>query len=136
MNTKAASRRWLPVDLVVLSWVVVWVVVGLQVGANLREMRQVGDTLETTSQAVDLLASGLRPLSNIPLAGASFDEVADTLENAAVDVATSADVTRSSLHELSILLALAIAVIPNVPVLAAYLPYRRRQSRPPPIAGG
>lgn len=129
-STTAVSRRGIALlDVIVGVWVLSWVVVGLIVGADLRELRQIGDTLDSSARAIGAVSDGLDALSNVPFAGEGLGDVAGTLDETAADVEESAAVTRSSLSELSVLITIAIAVIPGVPTLAGYLPYRVRRFR-------
>ncbi|MCB0995192.1 MAG: hypothetical protein KDB21_08890 [Acidimicrobiales bacterium] len=119
------SRNRLLLDIALAVWAIAWIVLGIRVALNLRDVRQVSDTMESISDTIDSSNVAVDALGNLPLAGATFDDIAADLTRTATDVRESAAVTRSALTELSIELGVAMAVIPTASVLPLYVSARR-----------
>lgn len=128
------GRLWL-LDALMALWVALWIFVGIYVGVEFHHLARLATTLSATGQALRQVGGGLAVFTHLPGVGARLAKVATQL--GAVSHAALADAasTRSSVDQLSYLLAVAIVVIPDVPALAAYLPYRARRARQPRQAG-
>ena len=121
------SVRWL--DLVVLLWIAVWVVMGVVIGIQVRNLRQLSDTVVGAGSAVQKTGQALRPLSGLPFVGSRIDRVERQIEAAGVQAQASGEQSRRSIGSLSILLGVAIILIPTVPLAAVYVPLRLSWAR-------
>jgi hypothetical protein len=66
----------------------------------------------------------VRTLGSIPFVGSRVSTVADQVEEAGRSAQASGRDSRDSTENLSVLLALSIALIPTLPLLGLYLPLR------------
>jgi hypothetical protein len=116
-----SAPRIVAFDTVVATWVVLWIAIAIGVAHDTRQLADVGETVSQTGSAIQQVGGAL---GSVPLLPSGVSDTADSVQAAGASAIeggqTSADATR----RLAILLALAIAVIPSVPVLGLYLPLR------------
>lgn len=111
-------------DVVTVAWVVLWVVLALLVAREVRDLRNLSDTVVTAGVAVERTGGLVRNLGSIPFLGGQVSEVAGEVEAAGRSAQASGRDSRDSAENLSVLLALSIALIPTLPLLGLYLPLR------------
>jgi hypothetical protein len=111
-------------DLVAVVWVVLWIALALLVGREVRNLRELSDTVVTAGVAVEETGGLVRSLGAVPFVGKRVSEVADEVEAAGRSARVSGRDSRDSTENLSVLLALSIALIPTLPLLGLYLPLR------------
>jgi hypothetical protein len=71
----------------------------------------------------------LQEISRIPLVPEGPGRLGDEVRAAATEARRSARSIETDLRRLAVLLGFAVSVVPTAPVLATYLPDRRRRSR-------
>lgn len=131
-------------------WVVVWLVAAVVVAASIKQLEDggaaavsAGDGLEETSAGLRRAAGGLHEtaealgaIDRLPFVpgdpGAAVERTAVDVERFAVRVRVTADDAREagrdaqeSARTLAIVLGLAIALVPTVPIVVLYLLLRR-----------
>ena len=111
-------------DVVAVVWVVLWVGLALLVGREVRNLRDLSDTVITAGVAIEETGGLVRNLGSIPFVGNQVSSVADQVEEAGRSAQVSGRDSRDSTENLSVLLALSIALIPTLPLLGLYLPLR------------
>jgi hypothetical protein len=111
-------------DVVAVLWVVLWLALALLVGREVRNLRELSDTVVTAGVAVEETGGLVRNLGSIPFVGGQVSTVADQVEEAGRSAQASGHDSRDSTENLSVLLALSIALIPTLPLLGLYLPLR------------
>ena len=117
------------VDGALALWVAFWLVVGGATAVSVWQLSEVGSTLTQSGQALDTAGEGLQRLGDLPLVGDRTEQLGDEIRTTAVEIAERGRDTRTGLRRLSILLGLAVALIPSAPVLALYLPRRLARRR-------
>jgi hypothetical protein len=120
----AGARLIRLLDVVAVLWVVLWVALALLVGREVRNLRELSDTVVTAGVAVEETGGLVRNLGSIPFVGGQVSTVADQVEEAGRSAQASGRDSRDSTENLSVLLALSIALIPTLPLLGLYLPLR------------
>jgi hypothetical protein len=148
------SRSVLVADLVVAAWAIVWIALGFVVVREVRQLNELNDTVVTAGEALDQTGDGLRgtseglreahralqAIASLPFVGREIEEnlegAADTLDDIAAEVeetARSAQASgrssKESTDDLSIILGLAVALVPTLTLLAAYAPFRSLRLR-------
>lgn len=143
------SRSVLVADLVVAAWSIVWIALGVVVAREVRQLNDLSETVVTAGQALDQTGDGLRGTSqglrevhralqvveSLPFVGREIEEdlegAADSLDDIAREVeetARSAEASgrssKESTDDLSVILGLAVALVPTLTLLAAYAPFR------------
>ena len=123
------GRRILVLDAVVLAWVAAWIVIGILVADEVRNLRQLSDTVVTAGKAIETTGRALGPLGRLPLVGDQVSRVRGQIEAAGRSAAASGTASRGSIDRLSVLLAVSIILIPSVPMVAIYAPLRLSWTR-------
>jgi uncharacterized protein YoxC len=148
------NRTVLMADLAVAAWAIVWIVLGVVVAREVRQLDDLSDTVVTAGEALDQTGDGLRGtsdslreihralqvLESLPVVGREIDEnlegAADTLDGIAAEVEETARsaqasgrVSKESTADLSVILGLAVALVPTLTLLAAYAPFRSLRLR-------
>jgi hypothetical protein len=123
----AGRRRSLSV--VVLLWVVLWLVVGAVTGYQVRQLTQVSDSLVESADALDVAGIALQDIGRLPVVGERPEALGNQVRATAGDIDRAGAASRETVRTVSVLLGLALVLIPVVPVVAVYLPLRRAGSR-------
>lgn len=116
-------------DVVVLAWVGGWIAMGIYVGRDISELRQVPHTAALTGRTLTDVSNTLQQLASLPIVGSRIAPLAAQAQAEAQSVQQTSQATDQSIHQLSILLGIAIALAPTVPLLALYVPLRISQER-------
>jgi hypothetical protein len=111
-------------DVGVVVWVAAWMVLALFVGREVRDLRELSDTVVVAGVAVEDTADLISSLGSVPFVGGQVGEVADEVRAAGRSAQASGRDSRDSTENLSVLLALSIALIPTLPLLGLYAPLR------------
>jgi hypothetical protein len=119
-------------DLAALLWVAGWIVLALFVAREVRALRELSDTVVTAGVAVEDTGRLLGSLQDVPFVGDRVGEAAASVREAGESAQVSGRDSRETTENLSVLLALAIGLIPTLPLLGLYVPLRltwMRESR-------
>ncbi len=120
-----AGRRLLVLDVTLALWVAVWLILALQVAQEVRGLAELSTTVSRVGTAVEESGRVLSGLGELPLGlGDRLEEPARRIEEAGRSAVSSGSSSRDSVESLSVLLGLALAVIPSLPVFGFYLPLR------------
>jgi hypothetical protein len=105
-------------------WIAGWIVLALLVGREVRQLRQLSDTVVVAGVAVEDTGDLLSSLQGVPFVGGQVGDVAERVKEAGRSARVSGRASRDSTQNLSVLLALAIGLIPTLPLLGLYAPLR------------
>lgn len=105
-------------------WAVVWVGLAAGTAYELYVLRDLGDTVAKTGVAIDTTGKALQSIGGIPFVGGEVHTLAGEVRAAGQSAVASGRSSRASTTTLAVLIGLAIALIPTVPVLGVYLPLR------------
>jgi hypothetical protein len=111
-------------DVAAAVWVVAWVVLALLVGREVRDLRQLSDTVVVAGVAVEETGDLVESLGSVPFIGGRVGEVAERVRTAGRSAQASGRDSRDSTENLSVLLALSIGLIPTLPLLGLSAPLR------------
>ncbi|MGH2873438.1 MAG: hypothetical protein ACRDL5_13385, partial [Solirubrobacteraceae bacterium] len=132
----SASSRLLPsahalrvVDLAMAIWVAVWIGLGVAIGIDIHHLARLSQTMAADGTAVEQVGRSLSSLSSLPLIGGEFARTGAAVSRAGARAVTGGASSGVSFRELSVLLAIAVALVPSVPVVVFYLPLRVARSR-------
>lgn len=115
-----------------VAWAVVWFVIAGVTAYELYVLRDLGSTLGRTGVAVSTTGKALEALAGIPIVGSEVGALAHQVQAAGASAVASGRADRSSTTDLAVLIGVAIALIPSLPVLGLYLPLQaawRRERR-------
>jgi hypothetical protein len=115
-------------DALVTGFVLLCVVLGFLIAAQIRDLRSLTVTLETTGRGLDNAGQALEGLPSI-VGGDDVREVARDAREAGAQAQASAVEARGTLNTISVLAGLAIALIPTGAVLLLYVPLRGAWTR-------
>lgn len=119
-------RTW---DGLVLFWVVLWLVLATWTGLTLWRTADTGDTISASGEALHSVGQTLRDISELPLIPDRPGEIGGEVVTTADQITVRGHEIKSQLHQLALLLGIAIAGISIAPVLGFYLPLRVRRHR-------
>lgn len=122
------SRVW-ALDLLAAMWVAVWIGLAVLVGIDIRDLRQISDTLGVAGNALVQGGHALQSLSHLPLVGPAISHIAGRLLSTGTSVTTAASSSDTGIEQLSYLLPAVVALVPVIPVLGVYLPVRIQRQR-------
>lgn len=112
------------IDVVLAIWVALWIVLGIRVGDEMRGLADLSETVIRSGVAVTESAEALDSISNVPFVGGQVDEAISRAREAGESARASGRSSERSVQNLSILLGLAIAIIPSLPIVGFYVPVR------------
>ena len=118
------GRARVVLDLVLVAWVAGWIFLGVAIGNQVSGLKQLSSTVTQVGVAVKETGNTVSTLGSLPFVGGRVSDTARQIQRAGDSAIASGRQSQNSVHELSWMLALAIAVIPSVPVLGFYLPMR------------
>jgi hypothetical protein len=124
-----SSRALHLLDAALAIWIAAWIALGLAIGVNVGHLTALSDTVAQDGRAVETVGRSLYSLGGLPLIGGEIAKDAEQVTQAGASTASSARRSASSIHALSVLLAIAVALLPSVPVFGFYLPARLERRR-------
>ncbi len=122
-----ARRRSLSV--VVALWVLLWLVAGVITGFQIRQLTDVSDSLVESAEALDVAGTALQDIGRLPLVGERPEALGNQVRETAREVDQAGIASRQTVRTVSVLIGLALVLIPIVPVVAVYVPLRRAANR-------
>lgn len=132
----SASARLLPsaralrlVDLAIVLWVAAWIGLGIAIGIEVHQLTRLSQTISADGAAVQQVGSSLATLSALPFVGHTLGHTAVAVQRAGANAVAGGASSAASIRALSVLLAIAVALLPSVPVLVFYVPLRIARSR-------
>ncbi|MFL5822379.1 MAG: hypothetical protein ACJ764_02945 [Solirubrobacteraceae bacterium] len=127
-----SSRALHALDIALAVWVLAWIGLGVAIGVELSNLSSLSHTAIVDGRAVESVGRSLGLLGNVPFVGGSLAGVSHQVQVAGASAVSGGISSQSSIHALSVLLAIAVALLPSVPVFGFYLPVRldlRRESQ-------
>lgn len=128
-----SGRLLAAVDVAAAGWVLVWVVLGFVVAGATRELTGLSGTVEQVGADVERAGSALELGAGVPVLGEAFAEAlrlpAEAIQEAGATAREGGAESTARIEALSLLLGLAVALIPVAPLLAGYLPARVDRAR-------
>lgn len=127
-----SSRALHVVDVVLAIWVAAWIGLGIAIGIEVRDLTRLSHTVVVDGRAVQTVGRSLNSLGSIPLVGAEIVREGRSVQQAGASAVSGGHSSGSAVRTLSVLLAIAVALLPSVPVFGFYLPMRlarRREAR-------
>jgi hypothetical protein len=121
---RAGARLIRVLDAAALVWLATWIVLGLLVAREVRNLRELSDTVVVAGVAVEETGDLLASLEGVPFVGSQVGEVAGRVREAGRSARASGADSRDSVRNLSVLLGLSIGLIPTLPLLGLYAPLR------------
>ena len=139
LSSPGAGSRLLPsahalrlVDIAMALWVAAWIGLGVAIGINIHQLIGLSHTVSADGKAVQEVGKSLSAVAGVPFVGKAIGSTAQQVQSAGASAVASGASSASSIRTLSVLLAVAVALLPSMPVFGFYLPLRlarRRETR-------
>jgi hypothetical protein len=122
---RSSARLIHVLDAAAVLWAVAWIVLAVFVGREVRNLRELSDTVVLAGVAVEDTGELVASLEDVPFLGGQVGDV----QEAGASAQESGKESRDSTEDLSVLLALSIGLIPTLPLLGLYAPLRLAWTR-------
>ncbi len=119
-----SDRRRHLLTFALIVWAVVWIVVGVFTGLQIKKLTEVSDSLVQSGQALDTAGAALQEVGRLPLIGEASEQFGNEVRATAEDVQAAGASSRDTVRSVSVLLGAALVLIPIVPVVGLYVPLR------------
>lgn len=116
-------------DVAVVLWCLLWLGMGLWIALEVRSLADLSDTVARVGVGLQRTGDALGSVASVPLVGGDIGDLARSISDAGTSAVGSGTDSVGDIHRLSILLGIAVALMPTVPVLALYLPARIARRR-------
>jgi hypothetical protein len=116
-------RRRRVVDAAVLAWVIAWALLGYTAGRALDKVSEVTRSAEGAGAAVVRTGESIRDV-DVPVVGTVLKDAGDNVIAAGREAQAQARDSGDSVRRASILLGLAIWLVPTLPLLVLWGPVR------------
>lgn len=126
MGTSARART---LDVLAVTWVVLWVVVAAALGAAAWGVGDVTDAARQAATGTDQAGRAVEQLGDLPLVPDRVGELGGSIRESAASLDDRALTARSSIHRLAVGLAVAVFALATSPVWLVHLPLRARRAR-------
>jgi hypothetical protein len=118
----ARAMRWLNVGLAI--WAAFWIGIAAYTAYEVAALRALSHTVVKAGAATESTGHALAAVGHLPFVGGDISHLAAQAVAAGASARASGASTATTIDQLAILLGIAIALIPTVPVLALYVPLR------------
>jgi len=122
-------RGLLLLDVAVIGWSLAWGAVAIAIAQEVNGLADLSGTVIRVGHATEASGRGLEQLGALPLLGDTLTVPADRIQAAGASAVESGRSSADSVHDLSLLLGLSIAVIPALPLICLYIPLRIAAAR-------
>lgn len=119
-----SARALRRLDGFVIVWVAAWIAVAVYTAHEVQVLHDLSGTVVVTGRAVETVGKALQGIAAIPIVGTQVQTLAQQVRTAGESAQASGAASRNSVDNLSILLGVAIGLIPTVPALVLYAPLR------------
>jgi hypothetical protein len=116
-------------DAALVVWVAAWIVFGVAISREVHGLTKLSDTVVKAGTALERTGSALGGLRSLPVVGGRIGTVEDQARVAARSARASGRSSRKNIEDLSLLLGLAVAIVPSLPALFVYVPFRLARAR-------
>lgn len=126
---RVAARSLRVIDVVLAVWVAAWIAVGAWTGVEIHGLVGLADTVATAGRGLERSGDALSALGAVPVVGDQAAPLAESVRAAGAEASREGPAARRHIDRVAVLLALAVALVPSIPVLAVYLPARWARGR-------
>ena len=118
----ARAMRRLNVALAI--WAALWIGIAAYTAYEVAALRTLSHTVVKAGVATESTGHALAAVGHIPFVGGRISQLAAQTVAAGASARASGASTATTIDQLAVLLGIAIALIPTVPLLALYVPLR------------
>jgi hypothetical protein len=124
-----SARAMRRLNVAVAIWAAFWIAIAAYTAYEIAALRTLSRTVVKAGVATQSTGRALAALANVPFVGGRIAHLAAQAIAAGASARTSGASTGTTIDQLAVLLGIAIALIPTVPLLGLYLPLRRSWRR-------
>ena len=118
----ARAMRRLSVALAI--WAAFWIAIAAYTAYEVAALRTLSHTVVKAGAATESTGHALAAVGHLPFVGGQISDLAAQAVAAGASARASGAATAATVDRLAVLLGIAIALIPTVPLLGLYLPLR------------
>jgi hypothetical protein len=118
----ARAMRRLSVALAI--WAAFWIAIAAYTAYEVAALRTLSHTVVKAGAATESTGHALAAVGHLPFVGGQISDLAAQATAAGASARASGAATATTIDRLAVLLGIAIALIPTVPLLGLYLPLR------------
>jgi hypothetical protein len=111
-------------DIALVAWLVLWLALASWMVVDIRRQTELSDNVTAVGSALSRTAQTFDTLSLLPLVGGRIGQFVGQINDTATRVERSGTDSHASIESLSVLVGVAVAVIPTILMLVLYLPFR------------
>jgi hypothetical protein len=119
-----SARAVRVLDVVIVAYLVAWVALGLVIGRDIAQQVELADQVVRVGATLRTTGEGFEALSAIPFVGDDIGAVAERVVTAGAEVEASGRASADAIREMSVLVAIALALLPTLVLVPLYLPMR------------
>jgi len=119
-----SARAVRVLDVVIVVYLIVWVVLGVVIGRDIARLVDLTDQVVRVGATLRATGEGFAALSAIPFVGGDIGAVAGRVVEAGAEVEASGRDSADAIREMSVLVAIALALLPTLVLVPVYLPMR------------
>jgi hypothetical protein len=119
-----SARAMRRLDVALAIWAAFWIGIAAFTAYEVAALRTLGHTVVTAGAATESTGHALAAVGHLPFVGGRISELAAQATAAGASARAGGASTATTVDHLAVLLGIAIALIPTVPLLALYVPLR------------
>jgi hypothetical protein len=119
-----SARAMRRLDAALLIWAAFWIALAIYTAYEVAALRTLSHTVVKAGAATESTGHALEALGHVPFVGGEISHLAAQATAAGASARASGGATATTIDRLAVLLGIAIALIPTVPLLALYVPLR------------
>ena len=124
-----SARTMRRLDVALAIWALFWIGIAAYTAYEVAALRTLSQTVVKAGAATVSTGHALAAVGHLPFVGGRISQLAAQAVAAGASARASGASTAMTIDRLAVLLGIAIALIPTVPLLALYLPLRRSWRR-------
>lgn len=117
-----SARAMRALNVALAIWAAFWIGIAAYTAYEVSALRSLGQTVVKAGTATESTGHALAAVGHLPFVGGRVSRLAAQAIDAGASARASGASTESTVDRLAVLLGVAIALIPTVPLLALYLP--------------
>lgn len=117
-----SARAMRRLNVFLLIWAVFWIAIATYTAYEVASLRALSHTVVKAGAATESTGHALTAISHLPFVGGRIGQLGAQAAAAGASARASGASTATTVDQLAVLLGIAIAFIPTVPLLALYLP--------------
>ena len=119
-----SARAMRRLDVALAIWALFWIGIAAYTAYEVAALRTLSDTVVKAGAATVSTGHALAAVGHLPFVGGRISQLAAQAVAAGASARASGASTAMTIDRLAVLLGIAIALIPTVPLLALYVPLR------------